>query len=563
MEPNLPAPIADSSIADDARRELAKRELARRHLLPFILRFERDYIVEPAHHIICAALERFMAGVQKQTSPRLIIEVQPRIGKSTIISRYFPAFGLGHNPAWEFVITGYALDLPVEHSRFTRSLIQNPLYTSIFPHVTMSPDTQGAEFWRVGAGGSYKAVGVGGGLTGSGAHVLVVDDPTKDSEQADSKVRRDAIHGWFSSVAYTRLAPGGGCCLLATRWNDDDLLGRVQREASEREKSLRIEIDEAETEEDRRAGQEEYDALDKWEVVSLESILEKGEQEWTDGEGRVQVSYEADEEPPDGWTRLRRKGDSISTIRFPTRRLRTIRQTIQPRHWSALYQQSPVPDSGLFFVLDDFRFYSNVVPWQRWPILIAWDLAVSEKQSADFTVATIGTINPQGDLLVLDMVRGRFSTVETARLILDLHVRYSSQFTSPVTGIEQGVISQAIDPFLQQEMSRRRIYPSFDDTLKPLTDKQIRARPLQGLMQAGRVHFPVQQPWVDTVKSEMLRFPSGLHDDIVDSLAWLARMSLHVSPPPENAGKSRSRLKSWRDQLRNVPNHDDIGAMIA
>jgi predicted phage terminase large subunit-like protein len=134
--------------------------------------------------------------------------------------------------------------------------------------------------------------------------------------------------------------------------------------------------------------------------------------------------------------------------------------------------------------------------------------------------------------------------------MLDLYERYSSKGATPLIGIERGQLELAIRPHLKKRINERKLYPAFDEDLKPMTDKLARARPLQGRMQQGGLVLPPPEthPWVEMVVQELLRFPGGLFDDIVDALAWLVRMAPKIGVPVNKVARN-SRLKSWRAEL--------------
>ena len=106
-------------------------------------------------------------------------------------------------------------------------------YKNIFNGAILDPTSQSVESWLTTKGGGYVAAGVGGGITGKGAHELVIDDPVKNRDDAESEYNRDSVWDWYTSTAYTRLAPGGGILVILTRWHDDDLAGRLLQAAAE------------------------------------------------------------------------------------------------------------------------------------------------------------------------------------------------------------------------------------------------------------------------------------------------------------------------------------------
>ena len=545
----------------DAEVELLQRELAARDLLHYIERSMPHYKAGWVHEDICRRLEKFVRDVENQLSPRLMLWMPPRHGKSEIASVRFPEWVLGRHPEWEFIATSYALDLPLGFSRRIRSRIPEADYKAIFPRTNLSKDATSAESWRTTAGGGYRAAGVGGGITGMGAHILLIDDPVKDQEEADSETIRQKVWDWFGTTAYTRLAPGGGILVIQTRWHDDDLSGRLQEQMGEVKKEigeLREEIRERERTMSTRAEQQIVEGMkqqleelhktyDNWEIVSYPAMAEHNEYFEKRSGAIKREGYDFVEGARYGDLRkLRAKGDPLHPMRFSREMLLKIKRTLQPRHWSALYQQNPVPDEGLFFTKDMLRYEPHIPDYREMYTFVAWDLAVGQKQTNDWTVGVVGALDWNDDIHIIDLVRARWNTHQIAEAIVNTHVKYGAI----LTGIEKGQLELAIKPSLEKVMQERRQYITLaegDQALKPITDKMVRARPLQGRMQQGKLILPSDQPWVEVLVHELLRFPGGLHDDIVDSLAWLVKMILGHAPPAKPS--SVAQIVSWKEKL--------------
>ena len=228
-EPYVP-PMFDYEAAHaDPMAELAARELCRRRFLPFIQRFRPKYKAGWVHADICRRFERFLKDVEDGKEPRLLLMMPPRSGKSEISSRHFAAWALGHHPDWEIIAASHTSSLTMSFSRYLRDLMSDPAYSAIFPDAVLDPASRAVENWNLKKGGGYLAAGVGTGITGRGAHILLLDDLVKDIEAADSLTIRDNTWEWYISTAYTRLAPGGGVLGLMTWWHDDDWAGRIQQ----------------------------------------------------------------------------------------------------------------------------------------------------------------------------------------------------------------------------------------------------------------------------------------------------------------------------------------------
>lgn len=481
--------------ADSRRKaaaELAARELARRHMLPFILRFERDYLPGWVHRDICRRLEKFERDVREKKSPRLMLQMPPRHGKSIIASINFPAWYLGRNPSHEFIGCSYASSLAYDFSRKIRERIRDPEYHLLFPGVSLNKDSQATEYWTLNTKGCYSAAGVNGPITGKGAHVLAIDDPVKNAEDADSAVTREMHKNWYQSTAYTRLAPGGGVLIIQTRWNDDDLSG--------------------------------------W----LETLMHRGE-----GDEFEIVRYPAEALEDE---RHRAQGEALHPERYDSVALAKIRRAVGPRVWSALYQQQPVADEGSYFTRDMLRYYKEL-PNERLTHYAVWDLAISKKETADYTVGVVFAVDSQENIYVVDMARGRYDGFEIVERMIDMHVRYGTE----INAIEKGQIEMAIRPQLDKRIAERRAQRFY---AKPMPaggrDKQSRARPIQARMQQGKVFLPSDAPWLGDMTHELLRFPNGVHDDIVDCFGWIGQLLGEVRT---DKARAAPKPKSWRDKL--------------
>lgn len=178
--------------------------------MPFVQRFRPKYMAGWVHEDVCRRLERFVEQVERGESPRLLLMMPPRSGKSELGSRHLPPWIMGKHPDWEIIAASHTSSLTLSFSRYVRDVIRDPAYKVLFPEMQLDPGSQSVENWNTLAGGGYLAAGVGTGITGRGAHVLLLDDLVKDIEAADSVTIKENTWEWYCSTAYTRLAPGGG-----------------------------------------------------------------------------------------------------------------------------------------------------------------------------------------------------------------------------------------------------------------------------------------------------------------------------------------------------------------
>lgn len=298
-----------------------------------------------------------------------------------------------------------------------------------------------------------------------------------------------------------------------TWWHDDDLAGRLQK-----------------------AMKDDPEA-DQYVVVKYPAIAE----------GDEYLDHDTDlivyDQMPEHGELLRMKGEALHPERYDLPKLNSIKRTLPKRFWSALYQQNPVPDDGGYFEAAQFR--RGPVPHiSRANVFVAFDFAISEKKQNDYTVGLVGLQDDDDVLHLADMVRFKsgdaFFIVES---ILNLCFKWYS--AGLVLGVEDGQIWRSIEVLLKKRMRERKFYPSIT-VLKPITDKLARARPLQGRMQQGMVSFSDQGDWYDTARTEMLRFPAGVHDDIVDTAGWVAQLVVGRTAPQKHKAKA---FKSWRDSI--------------
>ena len=478
-----------------AEQELAKRILCRKRLLPFVERTNPDYHAGWVHKDICQRLEKFSEQVANKESPRLMLFMPPRHGKSTLASIAFPAWHLGRHPQHEFISCSYSGSLAMNFSRKVRQVLREPVYKNIFEKTRLDKDSQSVESWNTSDGGGYVAAGVGGGITGKGAHVLLIDDPVKNREDAESDNNREATWDWYTSTAYTRLAPGGGVLVILTRWHDDDLAGRLLRFAEE--------------------------GADQWEVVKYPAIAEM-------------------DEP------FRNEGEPLHPERYSVDALEQIKKAIGPRDWTALYQQNPVSDEGDYFSRDMIRYYEDGdVDYDKLRYYCAWDLAIGQRDRNDYSVGMVIGVDEYDQLYVVDVVRGKYDGFELVERILDLY----EQWRPGIVGIEKGHIEMALGPFLEKRTRERKLNEAYFKDLKVgRRDKEARARAIQGRMQQGMVYFPKDAVWTGPLVAELLRFPNGTHDDQVDALAWIGLMMTEFATFYE----APEHIPSWRDRLRYI-----------
>jgi predicted phage terminase large subunit-like protein len=355
-------------------------------LIPYVAFQWPGYRDAPHHRLIARKLE----AVERGEITRLMITMPPRHGKSMLASEFFPAWYLGRNPDHYVVAATYAQELADDFGRKVKNQIEDSAYGAVFPGVSLADDSKSAKRFHVeGVGGGYEtslsqrgayyAVGVGGPLTGRGAHLLLIDDPVKNREEADSEIIRKKTKDWYTSTAYTRLMPGGRIVIIQTRWHEDDLSGWLLSEHKHEE----------------------------WETINLPAI---------DGEGRA-----------------------LWESQYGVDALEKIRRSIGVRDWSALYQQQPTPDSGDFFKADWLVEYDEHPPIETMRIYGASDYAVT-KNGGDYTVHIVVGVDQTGRMWLLDLWRKQASSDVWVEAWCDLVLKWRpSQWGEETGQINAGV----------------------------------------------------------------------------------------------------------------------------
>lgn len=522
VEPYVEPKFDKKAAKDNPVVELANRALANKHLMPFIKRYRPKYDAGWVHDDICRRLERFVKDVEAKKMPRMLLMMPPRSGKSEIGSRHFPAWVMGHHPEWEIIAASHTSSLSLGFSRYIRDLLVDPSYHDVFPNTELNPTSRAIERWHTTEGGGYLAAGVGTGITGRGAHILLLDDLVKDSEAADSRTIRDNTWEWYTSTAYTRLAPGGGVLGIMTWWNDDDWAGRIQQVMQDGDGDL-------------------------FEIVKYPALNESGDEYLLADDTIIEIL--PGHPVPKGSSLTRPHNTALHPARYPTDAMLKIKKNLiasgQKRIWSALYQQNPSPDEGAFFTKDMFRYFSVAPPRRGRTIVQAWDFAITEGEMNDYTVGTTLMQDEFNNVYVLDVRRFRSGDGE---FIIDEILNYAREFDADVLGFEDGQIWKSLFSTFERRCQERSQFPTYE-ILVPLTDKLVRAGPLKGRMQIGKMHFNKHAAYFNDLEHEMLRFPAGKHDDQIDSLAWAVRTML-TRAAPRIEDMTPKKVDSWMDRLK-------------
>lgn len=459
-----------SQAALELQRRAATTELQRRKLIHLTSAFTNDYMPGWVHKEVAEHLEAFMEAVEQKRSPRLMIFLPPRTGKTQLVSRCFPAYLLGHHPEWEIISATYGQELADDIGRYVRSILNDPLYAKLFPDTKIQAGSNAADRLDTSRRGGYRAVGRGGSLTGRGAHILLLDDPLKDDSEADSEAVQEGLRSWYITSARSRLAPGGGVIIVQTLWSLNDLpLFLLDCQDSDPK-------------------------ADRWKVYKYPAI--------------------ATEDEPN-----RRKGEALHPERFTVEDLERTRATYysmgMSRWWNSLYQQNPVDEEGNFFKKDWIRYYDKLPSDLNWYMGV--DYAVSTANHADPTAAILFGVSKDGDIyLDPNILCDRLTSLDAVNKVL----RMAKERQVWQIGSEKGVIENAIGPLFQQRCREMKYYP-FVHKLARTQSKHVYASVAQGRMQQGKIFFPKTRFVEEKLIPELLAFrpdADNKSDNLVDAL---------------------------------------------
>lgn len=333
---------------------------AKKSLLSYAMLVDPSY--EAPQHIM--KLAKALMDVESGDVKRLIVTIPPRHGKSRLVSQLFPAWYLGRNTNKYIITATYGQELSDDFGRKVRDQLRDPLFKAVFPDCIMRGDTSASNRFETTQGGQYFAVGVGGPITGRGAHVLLIDDCLKNREEADSRAVRDKVNDWYGSTAYTRLMPGGSVIIVMTRWHEEDLVGYVL----------------------------EHNQHEDWHVIDMPAVSE-GEALWQD--------------------------------RYTFEDMMRIKGTLSEYDWQCLYMQDPIPREGHIIKAE---WLHEGVPKEGdiAAKYMAIDPAISKKETADETALSVWGVG-YGDpakYYELETVYGHFDLhqiIETALGLFNKH----------------------------------------------------------------------------------------------------------------------------------------------
>lgn len=488
-----------------ARAERARRELARRHLIDYS-RYVAPWYQPARHHIYLAEkLEQVKTYIETKGAQgigRLLICEPAQYGKTEQASRLFPSWLLGDLPDTRIILCSYGADLATENSRHTRNYVGSEAYARLFGNrsavdepVELSPESRSVVSWNLkDHRGSVFAAGVGGGITGRPANLIVIDDPFKSREDAESETYRKKVMSWYRSVVYPRVAntPGAAIIIMHTRWDQEDLAGQLLTQMVSDEEA------------------------DQWEVVFLPALA-LAEDQYPKSEAEFRENLLRGIYIPMGGDPLGRKpGEALWRERSDEKKLAATRANMMDYDFEAIFQQLPRMAEGEFFDEKDFEIIEkgpSDLQWYRY-----CDLALGESKTSDnnSTIA-VALDEKTGDLHLRDRIKVRgldeFLGQVGAAMLSDLE-----------TGTEWGFEDVAFQKLVIKDFLKQAKFAKVRmRSVKPNGDKVERARPWQLRGKQGHVKL-WRGAWNRDFLREATSFPKGRHDDDVDTVSGGVQM---------------------------------------
>lgn len=407
------------------------------------------------------------------------VSVPPQHGKSQILSKLATAWMLGARPGITIAITGFSHTLVTKFSKDVKAIINMPVYKLIFPGVEQVFGSDKAEEWELTNGSALIAKSAGSKLTGRRVDWLIIDDPHAGREEAESPTMRRKIQQWYFADCVSRLSPGAAIFVIATRWHPQDLIGYLTSEEY--------------MEEIRASGLENIES----EIFQVTNIPAICEDEKTDPLGR-----------------------KLGEAAFPEVRnvafLDGLKATLPAYEWSSQYQGAPkTSGSGQADVSKLNKCTIDKVPkkghafWVR-----GWDLALSEEQTADYSVGALCVYDHIEDhLYIVEVFRKKLSWVKMKPAMCevieqDIERQIDGEGIEAVAGFG-AIFAEIKHKFLGRMNVVKR---------NPKKSKLSRAGWWFNKIEAGRVSLVIG-PWNKEFIDELSSFPDGNHDDQVDAVS--------------------------------------------
>lgn len=468
----------------DLLRDFDPRQLARDNLSYFMLYTDPNaynpsgsYTLKDFHRKIIDVLER----VERWELKRVMINIPAQHWKSSLSSVGYTGWTLWRNQYQNIALVSYSSELSEGFSRKTRELVRSDTYKDLFWDV-IDPNSQSITEWNTTKGGSYRAVGIGGSLTGKATDKIIVDDPHKDQEEANSPVIRNKVWDWYSSVALSRAHKDTAIVIIMTRWHEDDLCGRlIEKE------------------------------WDDWYILNIPVYNEDG--------------------------------TVIRPEKHPKELVDAKRKTIGESMFQAMYMGDPINEWWWAFKSDYFTYYEkNEIFDKFWTnykkdlqVVTFIDPAISQKQTADDTsIVTVGLDKATNNVYVIDIRRGKMLPDEIINTLFNV----VNEFKPQKVGIETNAFQKMLELEIRKEMKKRNNFFMLEWQTSSMNKEAKILSALQPRYSNVSLFHPKRWLHVNELESQLMKFPNAKHDDVVDGLA-MAVMMLN------SFGKTKTSVVRW------------------
>ena len=464
---------------------------------------------EPHHIKICKLIQ----AMDNDKIDRAMVSLPPRMAKSTLCSMLAPSWLIGKYPLTNIMTGVHTQKFAEKIGKNVRNYLKSPKY----PFDTrLASDSQAKSQWATTEGGEYNGFGLMGGSThGNPAEWLIMDDLIKGRKMALSPHMRDEAWETYKADLLTRLQGRRKQLMIGTRWNEDDVQGRILPEDYNGESGWM---------QDRETGE-------WWYVLNIPAKAEAddpigrkvGEWLWPSMWGEK------------AWGSVEKRGGYI---------------------WSALYQGRPTPEQGLFFQDEHIKYYHQPdLNLAGLTIYITSDYAVTAEagdNDPDWTVHTVWGVDSEFNIYMLDMWRGRTLSDEWVTQF----IRLCKIWKPHMAGEEQGQIIKGVGPFLARQMQDESVF-IYRKQYTSSISKEQRAQGLLGMAALGKFYLPRGHPMTDLFRSELLKFPAGKHDDMVDTGSLFARMLMDVISGRKDKSKDSPHGESLYELFLRSEGDDD------
>jgi predicted phage terminase large subunit-like protein len=391
----------------------------------------------------------------------LIVNMPPRHGKSELISKYFPAYYLLHNPSKRVILTTYSDRFSEQFGRVAQDLYT---YNMKYFNCGLYQRKQSANEWLTDSYGGMVSVGAGGSLTGRGADMIIIDDPIKNVTEAMSDTHKENLIDWVYSTVFTRLEPGGKVILIMTRWQMDDLTGEILSKYTS----------------------------DKYIHLKFKAIDDNNKPLWKE--------------------------------RYNLKDLLEIRKKITHYWFNAMYQQEPTMKGSEYININNFHYYVDTgtdlvcnefnlsVRKQFTRKLATVDLAITITEQSDSTVVLIFYIDNNSNVFIERVIKDKMRSENHEKFLIKIFHDYN------LSGM--GIEDVAYQGTIIQILSSRGV-PVY--SLKPHgNDKLTRLLAMRTFLNNGKVFLKFGEEWIKDFLNELQQFPRTNHDDQVDAFAYIA-----------------------------------------